>query len=378
MKTYTTFCAFLALVIFSCSKSDNGSGDGDKGGDTSVDADYVTLLSKDGFLRPQLLNANAEVITLNPAESALSEKTIPDHSYVDEFYFLQYHKDGNCGGQVTKHNFKSDTTTDIPVFTDVNDCDLTATAIAKSGNSLFISYIITSAVPVSYLVRIIDLNSSEFSSVDVTLDKKPIDLAVANNRLFILTLDEMITDENSLSVLDISNNTLIHEMNLGYSVRRIFADSHDNVIISYDELHTTLNSSSLAFEYTQYEGSTAPKFAASKSSNFDLEGRLFYAMEPGSNSEYPLVPAIYDFSKKLVILYAYENFLTEAKRNFEYEIETTTAVGYDEKNGLMLIGYKKMNSAAQEGGLLRIKLAPEPELIDNIDLDGVPTEILID
>lgn len=377
MKTYFTFCALFALLIFSCSKTEPVSGNEEEGENPGVDADYVTLLSKGGMLKPQLLSANAEVVTLNPEESSLTEKAIPDLSFIDGSYFIQYSKDGNCGGQVTKHDFSSDTTTDIAVFTDLNDCDLTATAMAKTDNFLFISYVVTSANPDDYFVRIIDLNTSEFSSVDVSLDKKPVDLTVANNRLFVLTFDELITDENSLSVMDISTKALIHEMALGYSVRRIFTDVQDNVIISYDELHTTLNSSSMAFEYTQYEGSTAPNFSTSKSSNFDLSGRLFYPMDPGSNSSYPLVPAIYDFSEKLVVLYAYENLLTEEKRNFEYEIETTTAVGYDEKNGFMLIGYKKMDEATKEGGLLRIKLAPEPAMIDNIDLDGVPTEILI-
>ena len=67
----------------------------------------------------------------------------------------------------------------------------------------------------------------------------------------------------------------------------------------------------------------------------------------------------------------------EEDSNFEYEIETTTAVGYDEKNGLMLVGYKKLNIAANAGGIIRIKIAPEPMLIDNIDLDGVPIHIIV-
>jgi len=374
MKTYTILCALFALVIFSCSKSENTP---EEEKTTSIDADYVTLQSKDGLLKPQLLNANAETITLNPSESSLSEKTIPDHSFIEGTYYIQYHKDGNCGGQVTKHNFKDDTTVDMAVFTDLSDCNLIATSIAKSGNSLYISYKVSNETTPEYVIRAIDLSSSDFSFVDVTLDKKPVDLTIANNRLFILTLDELITDENSLSVMDMSSNALVHEMDLGYSVRRIFTDVQDNVIISYDELHTTLNSSTMAFEYTQYDEATAPRFSNSESSNFDLNGRLYYPMDPASNSTYPLVPAIYDFSKKLVTLYAYENFLTEAKRNFEYEIETTTAVGYDEKNGFMLIGYKKMDSATKQGGLLRIKLEPEPAFIDNIDLEGVPIEIIM-
>ncbi|MFS4491519.1 hypothetical protein [Maribacter sp. 2308TA10-17] len=375
MKTYFTFCALFALVFLGCSKSDDPSSEVEGG--KSIDADYIVLLSKDGILKPQLLNANAEVVTLNPAESSLTEKANPDLSFVDGANFIQYHKDGTCNAQVISHNFKNDTNKEIAAFSDLDDCNLTAKAIAKSDDFLFISYELTGSNSSAYFVRIIDLGASELSAIDVTLDKNPVDLAVANNRLFILTSDGLMTEEHSLSVMDISNNTLIHELDLGFRARRIFTDVQQNIIISNDALHTTLNSATMAYEYTQYDNATAPNFSTSESTNFDLSGRLFYPMNPGENSSYPLVPAIYDFSKKRVTLYAYENFLTEAKRNFEYEIETTATIGYDEANGLMLIGYQKMNSASKLGGLLRIRLAPEPAVIDNIDLDGVPYEIII-
>ena len=61
---------------------------------------------------------------------------------------------------------------------------------------------------------------------------------------------------------------------------------------------------------------------------------------------------------------------------FEYEIANTTMVGFDDSNGLLLVGYSK-STGAGKGGLLRIKVAPEPELIDNIDLEGVPYTIYI-
>ena len=150
MKTYFTFCAIFLLVFFGCSKSDSESND--IGKDESIDADYVVLLSKDGLLKPQLLNANREIVTLNPAESSLTEKTDPDLSYVDGTEFVQYHKKGDCDGQIISHNFKSDSNTDMAVFSDLNDCNLTATAIAKSNNSLFISYMLTSADSSDYFI----------------------------------------------------------------------------------------------------------------------------------------------------------------------------------------------------------------------------------
>ena len=364
------------MLIFGCSKSDGGLDESDQG--KTARADYIVLQSKDDLLTPQFLIANDEDITLNLEKSALQENINPDFSVLDEFDFIQYYKDGNCYGKVISHNFDTEISKELSVFTDFKDCTLNVTAIAKSKNMLFISYEMTSTMPSTYFVRIIDLIDSESNPIDIGLEEKPVGLAVANNRLFILTFDALVSDENSLNVFDISTKNMIHEVGLGYSVERIFTNAQNNIIISYDELHTTVNAMTLAVEYTYYDSSViAPNFSRSVSTNFDSNGKLYYPMPPGEFSSYHLVPAIYDFNEKLVVIYAYENFLSEAKRNFEYEIETTTAVGYDEKNGLMLVGYKKLNMAANAGGLLRIKIAPEPMLIDNIDLDGVPIHIIV-
>ena len=99
-------------------------------------------------------------------------------------------------------------------------------------------------------------------------------------------------------------------------------------------------------------------------------------MPPGSNSIYPIVAAMYDFETNNTVLYAYENFLTETQRDLEFEIKSTTMVGYDEKNNLLLIGYSK-TGGSKKGGLLRIKLGLEPEFVDNLDLDGAPYALFI-
>lgn len=374
MKTYYIYFALVALSFFGCQKSDTSPSPGE-GDSTNIDADYAIVLNENSMLRTQLLNANAEVITLNPAKSGFSDTTIPELKRTLGTDFLQYHKTGNCSGTITKHNFDTDKSTAITVFEDLNDCDLTATSITQFGDAIFISYVLTTVNADKYMVRIIDATSSAFSFVDISVEEKPIDLAVANNRLFILTFDEKITDENTLFVLDLGTNTLIHETNLGFSARRIFRNSSNNIIIGYDELHTTVNSTTIATAFTQYGEGIAPNFAETTSNLFDRSGRLYYPAASGSISTYPEITAIYDFAENLTTFYAYENFLTEAQRNFEFEIETTTAVGYDEANDLILIGYKKINS--QEGGLLRIRPVPNPAFVDNIDLDGIPLEIII-
>ncbi len=88
------------------------------------------------------------------------------------------------------------------------------------------------------------------------------------------------------------------------------------------------------------------------------------------------VPAIYDFEKNNTVVYLYENFLTEAELNVQYNIGMTTSIGYDEKNDFVLIGYQKKGQQ-NKGGILRISPSPDFKIIDNIDLEGVPQTIFV-
>lgn len=374
MKTYNSILVLLALVIMGCSKSDDTSIVNEEK-PTSIDADYAVMLSSGTTLAPQLLNANGELLTLNPEQSNLAGNSLPQLTSMQGSEFFQYHKTG-CTGQITIHDFAKDETAEIDVFDDLDDCMLTAVAFLASDSKICIAYEREIDEKTSdYGVRIIDRNSADFDFVDVPLNKKPLDLAIANDRLFIMTLDVEISDENYLSVLEFSSNSLVHEMNLGFRARRVFSTSEATIIISYDELHTTLDSSSLSFVFTNYQEGTEPEFTGNTFDCFDEDGKLYYPKVSGALSTYPEIPAVYDFTKNLVTLYAYENFLTEEKRDFEFEIETTTTVNYDEKNDLILIGYKKVGK--QEGGLLRIKPSPEPAFVDHIDLEGVPYTLFV-
>lgn len=374
MKTFNSIFALLALLMIGCSASDDGVV-GEEKPTPSIDADYAVVLNTGPTLSPQLLNANAEVLTLNPEASSLAAKAVPELTAMLGGEFLQYHKTG-CTGTITTHDFGVDETQDFEVFADLEDCMLTANALIASDAIIAIAYEREiDAKSSDYAVRIIDRKSADLEFIDIPLNKKPEDMAIANNRLFIKTLDVEISDENYLSVIDLGTNSAIHEMNLGFRARRVFTTTDDAVIISYDELHTTLNSSNLSFVFTNYGEGTEPQFTTDHMDYFDADGLLYYPKASESVSSYPEIPAVYDFSENLITLYAFENFLTEEKRDFEFEIETTTAVTYDAKNGFILIGYKKVG--AQEGGLLRIKPTPEPAFIDQIDLDGVPYAIFV-
>ncbi len=380
MKTYNLIYALLAFAIIGCNKSDNDGGDNKK--NPGADAAYTLLVKEDGVLTSTLINATVEVTTLNPAASPFEDMPLPDLTYKDGAVFTAYHKDTDCGGKISQFDFSDDSSKNMDLFSDLTDCELTATAIAHSDNMFYIAY--SPEDGSDYLVRAIDPSKTESNFIDVPLKTQPQDptyipkeLVFANNKLFILGHDEEATDEYHVLVLDPATNNLIHDVNLGFDVKQIFKNPGDNIIVSYSELHTELNSTTMAVEYTNYGSGTEPQFTNSKYNHFDGDGRMYYEMPPGSHSTYPIIPAVYDFEEQLAILYVYENFLTESERNFEFEIESTTMVCYDDKNEFILIGYKKMGSS-NKGGLMRIKPAPEPELIDNLDVDGIPYKLFVE
>lgn len=374
MKTYSIIYALLAFVVIGCSTSDDSTLPEEKEEEQIVyEADYVLLQQSNGQLSVQMLEADESEFDVSSAESTFANVPLPDITFQNGSMFAFYTKVSDCDGQVTIHDFDEDISTTVDVFGDLLACDLTVTSIALDGDILYVAYYKEETSKINkYYVRTLDLASEANNREDIELDKKPSQMVVTNGRLFVLTLDWDITDEYELSVIDTTTLTVVHGIGLGYNVKRIFEDNQKNIIISYQELHTVLNSSTLAVKYVNYEEATAPKFSGSKMYCFDASGRLFY-IRP-DDSETSGVPAIYDFANNKALLYYYGNFLTETQLTFEFKLGQTTMVSYDDGNNVMLVGYQKSDNGLK-GGLLRIQLEPEPKFLDNLDLDGVPYQI---
>lgn len=376
MKAYNICCLlWVCLVVISCSKSEGATEDNIIVG-PGEEAAYHLLLNSEGTLTDLSLKANNETMLVNTSGNNFETTALPQLDFKDGNEITLYQSSGDCNGILINFNYQTDSYTEKAIFSDLGACSLQVNSVAASGASFYIAYTLeVSPNLTSYFVRVIDRNA-EAVTVDIPLFKKPVGLTFSNNRLFVMVLDEEITDENALMVYDATTNGLVMELNLGYNAQSIFKNRAGNLIVAYEELHTLLNSESLAVQYVNYQSGKEPKFADSSFNYFDVQGRLYYEMPPGTNSVYPLVPAVYDFSKNLTVLYAYENFLTEAQRTAEYKIETTTMVGFDEKNGYLLVGYSKSDGSGK-GGLLRIKPAPEPALIDHLALDGIPYDVYV-
>lgn len=373
MKTYVMYYALLAFVVFGCSSTPSEVSEIPLEEEESFyNADYVLLKTNNEQLSVQLLNATETTMNLNSAESTFESVLLPEITFRKGTTFAYYSRLNECSGQVTIHDFKNDSANTYAIFGDLVECILNTTSIAIKDGILYVSYVIEETSKINkYFVRAIDLSVAEANYVDIELDEKPLQMDYTNGRLFVLTIDLDITNENSLSVIDMESQTIIHEIGLGYDVERIFADTHQNMIIAYQELHTVLNSTTMGVQYIRYESGKEPLFYGSGYHSFDGAGRLFY-IRPAS--EFAGIPAIYDFANNLVLLYYYENYLTASQLEIEFNIGETTMVAYDDVNNVMLIGYQKKDDG-NKGGLLRIQLEPEPEFLDNLNIDGIPHQI---
>lgn len=360
----------LACVLLGCNKSDEGS---ETPKEVGAEADYTLLVSVDGMLKAQPLNATSEALTINPGESPFAEVNIPQPTFKEGSVLSMYHEKTACTGEVTQYDFSDHSSKNFEVFSDLGSCNLTASAIAHSGTAFFISYAVEETSTTNYFVRVLDMDGTKV--IDIPLDKKPLQMVVAKNRLFIMNFDTEVTGENGLTVLDLSNNTLINEINLGFDARQIFRNTDDNLVISYDGLHTLLNVTTMGVQYVNYEAGKEPDFALSGGNHLDNVGKLYYK-RPTGETTHPNIPAIYDFTQNVAYVYAYENFLSQTQIEFEFEIGNTTMVCYDAKNNYMLVGYLKAGSTDM-GGILRIKPGTEPQVIDNVDVAGVPYDIFM-
>ncbi len=385
MKTYKLFYVLLVILSFSCSKSDNGQDDDDNNpiNNPSVEADYTVVTSQNGVLSANLFNANLEVITTNPQASDFTNVIAPSHTFREGMELSYFRKNADCSGTLSKFNFSTEATEEFTVLDDMLNCDLTVSAVAHNGDMYFISYTIPATMtnPESYAIRVIDATLDDLSFVDVPIEQEPLSLRFSDDRLFILTQDAAENNMNALYVLDTNTNTLIIDFNLDFGVQQILKNTDGNILVSYDALHLVVDKNTMDVVSTvRYLEGVEPEFASSDTHHFDAEGKLYYQRPSGvsDNSAHPSLPTIYDFATNTAFIYVYEQFLTEAQRTLEFEVGDTSTVSYDAKNNLLLIGYTKADDPSK-GGLFRLLLStPQPEFIDNIDLDGVPTDIYVE
>ncbi|WP_324026908.1 hypothetical protein QSV08_04350 [Maribacter sp. BPC-D8] len=373
MNTYKyVACFVLAFSFFACEKS---SEQVDEEIVANVQVDYTVFLQNNNQLNGVVVaSANDEFAVKSTVSSfsnipsnALKYRTTND---------IGYYSTTNCQATFQWFNAEDSSSESVSLFSDIDACSINVLAMAYSNELAAIAYERELlGKDKQFVVRLNLLNDATVNPVEISLDKKPIDIVVSSNRLFVLTLNEFVSDEFHLSVIDLDDNEVLMELDLGLDAQRLFTNNAGKVIISYPELHTTLDPFTLEKSYTTYGENTEPGFVTTKDFFLDSAGK-FYFQKNIPSAEIEEVPAIYDFEKNSTVVYLFENFLTETELNMKYSIAQTTSIAYDEKNNYVLIGYQKKGQV-DKGGILRITPAPDFKLIDNIDLEGVPKTIFV-
>ncbi|MEP2239976.1 MAG: hypothetical protein ABJI22_16520 [Maribacter sp.] len=373
MKTYKyVACFVLAFSFFACEKS---SEQVEEEIVTSAQVEYTVFLQNNNLLNAVVVASSNEEFAVKSTLSSFNSvpfNAITHRTATD----ISYYATTNCQATLQWYNSESSVATSVALFNDIDACDINVLAMARSNEIAAVAYERELlGKDKQYVVRINSLIEPVDNPLEISLDKKPVDVVFSTNKLFVLTLNEFITDEFHLSVIDLNTNEAVMELDLGLDAQRLFTNSNGDVIISYPKLHTILDPVSLDKSYTTYGEDTEPGFITTTDFYMDNSGK-FYFQKNVPTAEIVEVPAIYDFEKNSTVVYLFENFLTDTELKVKYNIANTSAITYDEKNNYVLIGYEK-NGQANMGGILRITPAPDFKLIDNIDLDGVPKTIFV-
>ena len=360
--------AFLAA----CSKS--ATEPQDNNNPLTIESDYTLLMGQNGVLTTQSILSSENGMVSETDDLDFPPFPSTEISYADGNTFSFFEVTSDCKGKILRYDFDSGDYQLIETFLNLNTCDLNITAIAHDNTHVFLSFIKSEmGKSDAYFVRIINLNDTD-SAVDVELGLKPMFMVPSKEKVFVLTHDVEITDENGIIAIDIIGQSTVYEKLIGFNAKKIFKARDGNIIISYPELHTKMNSSTFEEVYTQYGETLRPNLYASTYYKFDSTSKLYYIMDK-EEDQVRKIPAVYDFQANKATLYYFNNFLSEEK-TVELNIKSASAIGYDEKNGFILVGYQK-NGNDNTGGLLRLTPTPDFTYVDNIDLDAVPKAIIV-
>ncbi len=373
MKTYTYKVGILLMAFLAaCTKPAAEPQEIDT--PLTFESDYTLLMDQNSVLTTQSVLSSESGMVSETHDLNFPSFPSTEISYSDGNTFSFFEVTSDCKGKILRYDFDSGDYQMIETFLNLDACDLNITSIAHDNTHVFLSFIKSEVGKSdSYFVRIINLNDTE-SAVDVELGLKPMFMVPNQEKLFVLAHDIEITDENGIIVIDINGQSTVYEKLIGFNAKKIFKAKDGNIVISYPELHTKMNSSTFEELYTQYGETLRPNLYASAYYKFDSTNKLYYIMNT-EEGQVMKIPAVYDFQANKATLYYFNNFLSEAKAT-ELNIKSASAVGYDEKNGFILVGYQK-NGNDNTGGLLRLTPSPNFTYVDNINLSAVPKAIIV-
>ncbi len=254
------------------------------------------------------------------------------------------------------------------VLTGLDPCKTEVLSLAHKGSIILLGLKNSEAGEKDprYLLRRVELGGG--AAIDLELSALPVDLETDGSRVFVLTHDELEGNATSLKVARFADLSDTLSLDLDVEARTLAMIGNQSLLIGYPELHTILDTQTLQVQETvRYQDGFQPGFLE-QSPFSSADGSLLfytYAREEGD------IAALYKVAGRTAVLYFFENYLSPDQISFQYDIHEATAVGYDEENGLLLVGYAKA-SAGGLGGILRLRIEPDLVFVDQLDLPGIP------
>lgn len=378
MKTYAfKVLLVLALLPVSCSKSTPNDIETDAQSRVTDDVDMLVFVRKGSSHTAEAWKNNKENV-LVPVERQPSflGLTNPSMTSVGSESIAFFGSQNACEGNLVLYSVEKDEQTEHLVVEGSGFCDWEITAMTHTASEVYLAYELPLVnKETSYFVRRVSLTGPNPQFVDIPLAKRAVDLEAVGEKLFILDFDAEVTDENGLVIMDLNQNEILHEMNLGYHAGSMLRDANGHIVIAYPELHTLINSTTLAVSHTQYDEETAPNFFDSPLHIFNALGQMHY-VRTTKNAATEHIAATYDFGKNLTTLYYFENLLTKPQLDIEVNIKRITSMGHDRSANVLYIGYQK-TATPEKGGILRLSLDSTTGYLDNTNIDGVPVVLYV-
>ena len=376
MNTERLAVLLLGIMLSSCSKSEDNAGTPPV--DSGVATEYTIFLEQDGEISSTGINADALSLSQGSNQITGLPGGSPEITYRDgnSFSFLRVLPD--CNPEIRHLSSSGPLREPHEPFGDPPDCESRFISLAHSGEYVFIGYSSPGAGTgeILYNIRILALNNSNAPLPMIALENEPLQLIWSNDRLFVLDYD-IVSGKYTLTPYNIQNGASEAGLDLGTGVVKVLKNPTGQLLVSYEGRHLVVDAASLQIiSRVLYSDGKDPRYGLSPATYFDPSGVLYYAMPTEFiNTSFAHIAGVYDFSKHTAYLYYFENYLS-AESIALYGIGDTRSVAFDHHNGLLLIGYEKAGTSGK-GGLLRIKPVPDPEFIDQTDLDGVPLHLIV-
>lgn len=370
MKTYLPVLLAGLWLSGSCSKPDVPSG---PGGVARVPADYTILTASEGLLQAEYFHTDG--IDLQPV-------SYPDRFVTDALPTLYYRDTGSvsfvrndpaCPTRAAWYDSEAGDYLERDVLAGLDPCQTEVLTLFHAGTVLYLGLQNTEKgdKPPAFLLRRVAMEGG--TAADLPLPARPVDLARVGNRIFVLTLDAADTQLNTLQTITADSFELLHGLEIGFNGRTLLPLDQTRLLVSFPDKHVILDAQTLDVRQTvRYQQGLEPAFCGQAPLVSPDGNRLFYlyraALPEGGEQQ---IPAQYELDRNTAVFYYFENFLSPVQREIEYDVSEASAIGFDARNQLLLVGYtRKLQPSG--GGVFRLDIGPDFGLADHVALPARP------